>query len=237
VTDCYGVEITKEELANWEALSAGKFASKGDGHHGLRHKGAGGYVPRATFSLSRWFLGWSVPLPREAFVGQKALEIGCGNGEHAGNVIALGAEGYLGIDITSYGLKLATKRYEEWPECAWLHTVKDRDEILVKAGTFGLAFGCDFFVHQPNDRVRLQYAFAGNMLKPGGWFSADRRIGDMAELGCEGLGTDWRGFKRSREEAEAMLKEAGFAIRGWHVNPPKHQGGESTREYVLAQKA
>ena len=104
------------------------------------------------------------------------------------------------------------------------------------AGLFGVVYGTNFFIHQPDDRAEKMVSFAADMLAPGGLLSLDRRIGAMADKGPHQHGTDWRGFKRTRADEEAIIRAAGLDLVRYHVTPPHPTLGESIREYAICRR-
>lgn len=199
-TDCFGIEYTDEELANWERLTRGA--------HGFAEPEG-----PAKFGFAQMELGWAsthAPLPDD-WGGKVVLEFGCGAGTHIPQVNLRGAA-YIGIDISEWALNCARASYGHWWNVTLLHTIRDREQIFDLAGRIDVVFGTNFFIHQPDDRFVKMVEFAAQLLRPGGWLSIDRRIGSLKDMGPEQCGVDWRGFQRDRADECAIATAAGLTL-------------------------
>jgi 2-polyprenyl-3-methyl-5-hydroxy-6-metoxy-1,4-benzoquinol methylase len=235
MTDCFGLDISDEEFENWQKLTTGGFDPPGI-HLGFTIPRKP--LPHQSFEPNPEFHDRVLPLPSEDLTGLHILELGCAAGKQAGEIVCRGGT-YVGIDISHHCIACSRAAYNSpyWHGLTFLHTIDDRETILAMAGTFDVVFGANFFIHQPTERIAAQFTFAAQMLKAGGTFSVDRRIGKMADFGPEQKGIDWQGFKRTREEEAALLAECGFVGLCYHVSALFAPHAEPTREYVLARKA
>lgn len=200
-TDCFGIEYSDEELANWERLTRGE--------HGFAEPD--GPVDLNSVELLSDWQAENLPLPDDFLRGKWVLEFGCGAGAHIPQIVARGAV-YVGIDISEWALHCAATAYGNWSQVLLLHTIKDQRRVCGLSCTLGVVFGTNFFIHQPDDRFVKMVNMAARLLRPGGWLSIDRRIGTLRDMGPEQCGVDWRGFQRDRADECAIATAAGLTL-------------------------
>jgi len=231
--DCFGLELDAEEVENWGKLTRAEIGAAGSHFKAFRVREV---LPTPeTCVVAPDFWEFTLLLSEEIVRGANVMELGCGNGPHAESILALGGS-YVGVDISRHAVACTRGTYALCERVRCFHTVDDRDEILALAGTFDIVFGVDFFIHQPTERYAALTAFAAAMLKPGGWYSVDRWIGPTSTVETEQCGVDWRGFQRTREEEEAILRACGLELVRYCDCPLRGHGGAVVREYSISRK-
>lgn len=162
--------------------------------------------------------------------GAAVLDLGCGNGEPAGRLLARGHH-YTGVDISGAQLARAKAKI---PGREFLHA--DFTKVDFQPETFQAVVSVYAFNHV--SRAELPRLLRGihRWLEPGGYL--------LASFGCsggEGVEDDWLGvpmFFASYTEAETLglVSAAGFAIERNEVVPLFEPEGEARFLWVLARK-
>lgn len=107
--DCFGIDMSEAEYDAWQRLTSGQF------YEG-KSTGTGGFpadrepISREQFKPIRWFWSHTLPLTPDDLRDKCVMELGCGDGIHAGEVLHYGGT-YTGIDISHFALICARKRY------------------------------------------------------------------------------------------------------------------------------
>lgn len=219
LTDCFGIEVTSDEVKQWGFLT------------GAKTKEA--TPPHPTFWTQEFFIS------PEAIQDKVVMEFGCGLGVW-GRQVAEYAKTYVGIDISRYSLHTAIAQHIDWDNMLFYHTIDDRRKILALKGKVGCIFTVSFFIHQTHERFMKMAELAYKLLEDGGLFSVDYIHGDVGKWGDNTCshGADWRGIHRTEEELATMLAEAGFGNPKFHLssNPRYIVDGIPRRGYVVSCK-
>lgn len=154
--------------------------------------------------------------------GQKVLDLGCGNGLVAGEIVKRGVK-YYGLDVSSGLIKIARQQYKE--------------EVKTKLAEFKVGNACkklpyenNFFDagvsfavlhHIPGSDNRLKFLQElRRVLKPGGW----------ASIIVWNLLNDWPrkrfGIEEQIKNSNSNLDENDFLV-GWRATP-----GKNVKRYI-----
>lgn len=207
--DCFGIDVSIDEIRRWSELTAGP---TGFGSEGWALQP---YDP----SSSRWpaaadhFFEHFFPIPCPDLPQASVMELGCGPGYNAGVLLPFIRE-FIGVDISVFCVALSKYRFARLDSASFHHTVYDVDLIVEKANTVDVVFGKYFFIHQPQERIRPMLEFSHRMLRPGGRIIIDRqteRFPWHIENDGEWVpGSDWWGFTIDRDWLVGQLREVGF---------------------------
>jgi SAM-dependent methyltransferase len=107
--------------------------------------------------------------PREAILGRRVMELGCGCG-NLGKLLARYAASYLGIDFSTLALQVA--RLVSPDNCTYLH-VRDVAAQRPWHATIDTVVSRHFWIHQNLEMGRHVLSFLADFLYPGGRLYAD----------------------------------------------------------------
>jgi SAM-dependent methyltransferase len=233
--DCFGVEISVEEITRWNALAAGP-----EGFTSWNSDGLTPYPPDVSGPLPADFIPIKIPVGEDELTGSSVLEVGCGIGGNA--PVLLGIVGrYVGIDISTFALAVARYKFSRVPRAEFYHSAHDLDRISAMTGSFDGVFGIDFFYHQPWSRLKGIMAFAYRALRSGGWLKMDLlcREGLPASEDGVDMGAMWYGFDVALDQVEAWAGSLGFSSveRAYHTYPEAFSGQKDDRRVnVICRK-
>ena len=163
--------------------------------------------------------------------GARALDLGCGNGEPAGRLLAP-RHSYVGIDISSEQLARAETRI---PGEELIHA--DFTKIDFEPGAFQAVVSIHAFNHVPRAELPPLLRRIERWLDRGGYL--------LASFGCsgaEGVEADWLGvpmFFASLTESETLdlVRHAGLSVERSAVIPiVEPEEGEGSFLWILARK-
>jgi SAM-dependent methyltransferase len=166
--------------------------------HDRFEESRGLYVPPLIFSIVEH---------ADIQAGQRVLDLGCGRGEVAFNLAALGASA-IGLDYASSALKLATAMREEHPDLAERVALAkgDAKQLPFRSSSFDAAFMLDVVEHLQPWELHLALVEVRRLLKPSGALY----IHTMPNL---------RFYRYVNEQTPRSLRgalnEAGFDSRVW----------------------
>jgi 2-polyprenyl-3-methyl-5-hydroxy-6-metoxy-1,4-benzoquinol methylase len=128
--------------------------------HDRFEESRGLYVPPLIFSIVEH---------ADIQAGQRVLDLGCGRGEVAFNLAALGASA-IGLDYASSALKLATAMREEHPDLAERVALAkgDAKQLPFRSSSFDAAFMLDVVEHLQPWELHLALVEVRRLLKPSG---------------------------------------------------------------------
>jgi len=126
-------------------------------------------IDQRFLKTSREFMPWkTVPfdplIDFEALKQQDVLEIGCGNGSHAG-LLAAHAKSYTGVDLTEYAVKSTTARMGHFGLSADIRRM-DAENLEFPDGSFDFVWSWGVIHHSSNTRKILEGM--RRVLRPGG---------------------------------------------------------------------
>lgn len=154
--------------------------------------------------------------------GQKVLDLGCGNGLVAGEIIARGVK-YYGIDISNGLIKVARKKYNQEIKSGVVQfKVGDACKKLpYQNNFFDAAVSFAVLHHIPSDDKRLKFLQElRRVLKPGGW----------AGIIVWNLLNDWPrkrfGIEEQLKNPNPDLDKNDFLV-GWKATP-----GKDVKRYI-----
>jgi cyclopropane fatty-acyl-phospholipid synthase-like methyltransferase len=162
--------------------------------------------------------------------GSPVLDLGCGNGEPAGRILAPNHR-YTGVDISREQLVRARAAL---PAAELVHA--DLTKLEFEAGSFQAVVSVYVFNHVPRSELPPLLGRIEQWLRPGGYM--------LASFGCSGAEVvegDWLGvpmFFASYTEAEtlARVREAGLVLERHEVVPIVEPEGEARFLWTLARK-
>lgn len=217
--DCFGVDVTEEELNRWDASGVSLWSAN------LPHLWAD--QPRLYFKPSDGFWAGSLPLDPTTLAGKRVMEIGSGLGRCAPEVAYYAAH-YTGLDCSRMAVQTSRGRLREWPNVRFLHTVFDRTIVEASAGTWDVVFGTSFLIHQEPTRRQIILRKAAEWAKFEGLVVFDFWPGEPTENPSKLYG-DWENFPTTPDVLRAEGDLAGLNLT--KVVPLGPQ-----RSYVIFQK-
>lgn len=115
--------------------------------------------------------GWPLSLycHREALLGRRVMEVGCGCG-NLGKLLGRYTAAYLGVDFSTLALQVA--RLVSPENCHYLH-VRDVAAHRTWHGTIDTVVSRFFWIHQNHEMGRHVLAFLAEFLRSGGSLYAD----------------------------------------------------------------
>jgi predicted TPR repeat methyltransferase len=230
MTDCFGIEVSEEEISRWNVLDSGPLGFAEWREWCIPSKVSD--RPHNDF----WKL-W-LPLEEEDVVGRTICEIGCGIGLQAVPLLSRCGR-YIGLDVSPLVVSIARMHFSDIPKAEFLHTVYDKERILGLRGKTDGVFGKDFFYHQTSCRLLRMMDEAYEMLLPGGWMFIDQLPGEE-----QGGSSDWSlsspSWPSFRTSDEAILEHAeglGFSsFRAIDVQIPASGDCSPNRHNILLRK-
>lgn len=150
---------------------------------------------------------------------KKVLDLGCGDGTHAKKIMELGADGVVGIDISSNFIDIAKQR--NLGNCEFF--VADGKEIPLPDNSVDIVFS-NYVVHYfPN--TNIVFSEVSRVLKPKGYFIATFNIAEV-EVGFEYLYNQQMIIRlgngknsiiihnliKSREEIKKSIEDSGLVL-------------------------
>lgn len=173
---------------------------------------------------------WLTDLDRRLDDGAPVLDLGCGNGEPAGRILAP-THPYTGVDISVEQLARARQLV---PHGELVHG--DFTELDFGAESFQAVVSVYVFNHVPRAELPPLLSRIVEWLTPGGYL--------LATFGCsgsEGIEDDWLGvpmFFASYTEGETLelVRAAGFTLERHEVVPIVEPEGEARFLWILARK-
>jgi SAM-dependent methyltransferase len=138
--------------------------------------------------------------------GAPVLDLGCGNGEPAGRLLAPGHR-YTGVDISSEQLERAKLTV---PGDDFIQA--DFTRLELAPGSFAAVVAVHVFNHVPRDELPALLRRIGRWLEPGGYL--------LASFGCsgtEGVQHEWLGVPMffasyTEDETRDLVRAAGFDL-------------------------
>jgi len=112
---------------------------------------------------------------REALVGKRVMEIGCGCG-NMGKLLARYVESYLGVDYSTLALKVA--RLVSPDNCTYVH-IADDARLESFYGKVDTVIGRFFWIHQNMKLAKWNLELIDRFLEPGGRVYMDFYWGDQ----------------------------------------------------------
>lgn len=165
--DCFGTEVATEEIARWNRLLCEEEPYRNRWNDGMppfspdhveHDEEAARFVPS--------WVPMSTDLPFDSVV-----EVGCGVGDKARSMMSM-CRSYVGIDLSTFAIAHCRWKFQHRPNCRFLHTVYDRDEILAIRDVDAY-LGINFFYHQPIERIGPMLDHMAPRLSDGGWILVD----------------------------------------------------------------
>jgi SAM-dependent methyltransferase len=200
VLDYFGFEITDDELARWDA-----------GTVSLWNELMPSVWQDAAPPGDERFWREDLLLAPGDLKGKSVLELGCGVGRCAMSLICAEAC-YVGVDVSRVAVQVSRGRYRRWPDVKFLHTIWNAQDISDFGGTFDVAFGTFFFIHQGPERRPALFQGAARLLKPGGLLSVDFWPGEGCAPGPQQFGVNWQHFAVDLPTLEAECGEHGLRL-------------------------
>lgn len=231
MTDCFGIEVSVEEIERWSRRSlelVQSWATK-------PHDPGSSQWDRAADHLFKYHL----PIEDTDLSGKVVLELGCGFGR---NAAILRPYEYYGLDISTAALARAEYDFSRWTHhVTFWHTVYHPLVERTIREYVDLVFGKYFFNHQPPDRMVKMFEFSHRVLRGGGQIVIDRSRDHAGLRPPEGEwtpGEEWTGFVQPREWYEAELRRIGFGCIKFIESElfVKRVGRNDVLELVVATK-
>lgn len=209
--DCFGIDVTTDEIARWNWLTATGDPYVRMWNHGGPPLGADDHrdVESSEEFDNVWFRG----------IGHqhRLVDVGCGIG-HKAMWIVDRCDEYIGIDISTFAIAQASWAFRNKP-ARFLHTVYDADEVrsLHDVDCF---LGVNFWYHQPPGRAEIMLGFMAERISDGGIIVVDTIVEEEfpTDLDVE-LGGQWYCWKTDLNIERHGLEIVG----GWdhrHGGPP-----------------
>jgi SAM-dependent methyltransferase len=199
-------------------------------------------VERGYDSMAERYSSWREEIegsPAEAWLrdllpllrdGSSVLDLGCGNGEPAGRLLAP-LHRYLGVDIAREQLARAEASTSDGE---FIHA--DFTKVEFEPESFQAVLSVYAFNHVPRSELPRLLRHISTWLEPGGYL--------LASFGCsgaEGVQDDWLGvpmFFASYTEADTieLVRGVGFSIERDEAVPIVEPEGEARFLWILARK-
>lgn len=106
--DCFGIDVSEDEIRRWNILTAGP----GPIGFGTGERLTQLYDPSSPQwqSLTEHFFEYFFPIPRTALTDMVVLELGCGPGYNASVLFPFIRE-FVGLDISPFCIAFARYRF------------------------------------------------------------------------------------------------------------------------------
>jgi SAM-dependent methyltransferase len=218
-TDCFGLEITAEELDRWDVAGVELWNQT--------PKQWEDAPPLEAFIWGECFWRDEFPISRESVSGQTVMELGCGLGRCAAEIAGAGGQ-YVGLDVSRMAIQVARGRFRDWPGVKFLHTIWNHNEISVVRPD--IIFGTSFWIHQGPQRRRHLLEVVSGWLASGGRLCMDFWPGSNRGGDEYHMYGDWSAFPTTAEELAADAAP-------FELVPISEHSPNDLRHYLLLQKS
>lgn len=225
--DCFGLDVTEDEILRWDELWLSELA--GDG----RPSDWGPHIfapPQREGPVLERFRRENLPgIPPEVLEGARFMEVGCGIGRLVRLQLGTAPARYVGLDVSRFAIALCRGRFHGWEGREFCHVVDDRERIRSMRDQFDVVFAVSVFIHTPPDRAAKMLELMSRAAAPGGWLCVDCFVGKQPPIpDAWEPGEDWYIFGGQEDGIRSMMDGLGLTSIKFHHTLER-------RGYVVAQ--